>query len=409
VKDLSRFNNFDLIRLIAAAQVMYNHSIIWLHIPQLSAIEGLVDMFPGVPIFFVVSGFLVTRSFVQNDGRLGRYAVNRALRIYPGLWANILVILVLLTATGSMTAAMVSPAFFEYQLGQFVFGSEVYGYLLSNFGYDHSPGHFFSHGYPSGVCWTINVELGFYVLVPVLFSRAVRERRCLLNTVIVLAAVGSIGASAFTAHALKATPNALSNYFLAYGPLPYLWVFLLGAGAYLNWDRLAFVFEDRFASWLSAYLVFAMIDVYGIGSPTVDLARATPLVALKAVLLAGTVLSFAHSCRRLAAPLRGVDLSYGLYLYHMPIIFVMIGLGLHDSVWLWPLIYLCAAVAAALSWFLIERPALAFKRTLGTWTVRSDMVTLRAERSSILSDIGLHFNARLRRFRNGSASEDETT
>jgi hypothetical protein len=72
VKDLSRFNNFDLIRLIAAAQVMYNHSIIWLHIPQLSAIEGLVDMFPGVPIFFVVSGFLVTRSFVQNDGRLGR-------------------------------------------------------------------------------------------------------------------------------------------------------------------------------------------------------------------------------------------------------------------------------------------------------------------------------------------------
>ena len=359
--NFDRRNNFDLIRLLAAAQVIYNHTMVWLHAPPARSIEGLVDMFPGVAVFFVVSGFLVTQSFVRSDGRIGRYAINRALRIYPGLWLNFLVILAMLAATGSLTLAMISPRFFVYQAAQFIFGSDVYGSVVSNFGYDFSPGHLFAW-YPSAVLWTINVELGFYILVPLVFGAAIRKRRWLLNAAIALGAAGSLWASTIMAHAVKVAPNATDTVLLAYGPLPYFWIFLLGAAVSLNWDRLRFLFEDQVFAWLCGYLLLAVICIYGFGGPMVDFTRVKPLVVIKMIALAGTVLAFAHSWRGLASVLRGADISYGLYLYHMPIVFTLVGLGFRGGAWTWPLVYGGAACAAAASWILVERPALAFKR-----------------------------------------------
>ena len=61
-----RNNNFDLIGLFAALQVAIIHTIAHLdldiHIP-------LLEYFPGIPIFFFVSGFLINLSFE----RLGSY------------------------------------------------------------------------------------------------------------------------------------------------------------------------------------------------------------------------------------------------------------------------------------------------------------------------------------------------
>jgi peptidoglycan/LPS O-acetylase OafA/YrhL len=215
--------------------------------------------------------------------------------------------------------------------------------------------------------WTINVELGFYVLVPLLFTRYIRQRRWLLNTMLVTAAAASIWASSIKAHLLKVDGSALSTYLLAYGPLPFLWVFLLGASGYLNWDRVRPWIVGRFGTWLSAYLLLTLIDIYGFGAPTVDLMKVTPLVVMKTILLAGTVLSFAYSFRRLSSVLKGIDLSYGLYLYHMPLIFVLLGFGFRESVWLWPVVYASTAGVAGLSWFLVERPTLALK---ARWRLR---------------------------------------
>lgn len=59
-------NNFDLIRLAAASQVMVIHSIHNLGIETSRALEMLefaLSFFPGVPIFFVISGYLVSASY----------------------------------------------------------------------------------------------------------------------------------------------------------------------------------------------------------------------------------------------------------------------------------------------------------------------------------------------------------
>ena len=67
MKDIFKVNNFDLIRLIAALQVVFDHCLDHLKIDQkwffLSEISRL---FPGVPIFFFVSGFLISKSYENN-------------------------------------------------------------------------------------------------------------------------------------------------------------------------------------------------------------------------------------------------------------------------------------------------------------------------------------------------------
>lgn len=48
-------NNFDLIRLFAASQVMVGHAVAHMKLPFPVFAEYLLNAFPGVPIFFVVS------------------------------------------------------------------------------------------------------------------------------------------------------------------------------------------------------------------------------------------------------------------------------------------------------------------------------------------------------------------
>ena len=58
-------NNFDLVRLFAASQVLVLHAAYLLKVAPapdtpLGAAFDVLGWFPGVPIFFIVSGFLIT-------------------------------------------------------------------------------------------------------------------------------------------------------------------------------------------------------------------------------------------------------------------------------------------------------------------------------------------------------------
>src|ERR1700722_1498519 len=77
-------NNFDLIRLAAALQVAFIHAAADLGVAAPWPLRPIAEWFPGVPIFFFISGFLISKSFEKNSV-VREYAQNRFLRIYPGL------------------------------------------------------------------------------------------------------------------------------------------------------------------------------------------------------------------------------------------------------------------------------------------------------------------------------------
>ena len=54
-----RHNCINLIRIIAAFQVAYGHMVIHMHINVSPVINRVFGYFQGVPLFFLLSGFLI--------------------------------------------------------------------------------------------------------------------------------------------------------------------------------------------------------------------------------------------------------------------------------------------------------------------------------------------------------------
>ncbi|KZZ60966.1 hypothetical protein A3762_14930 [Oleiphilus sp. HI0125] len=84
-RPLLRNNNFDLLRLIAALQVAFVHGVDHFKVEMPETLMTVIAAFPGVPIFFVISGFLISAAYDRTPS-MRTYAINRLLRIYPALW-----------------------------------------------------------------------------------------------------------------------------------------------------------------------------------------------------------------------------------------------------------------------------------------------------------------------------------
>ena len=76
LKNQFRVNNFDLLRIIAASQVVLGHTVGHLDIDHPWG-WSLVEAFPGVPIFFGVSGFLISASYERSSSLVSSVSVAR--------------------------------------------------------------------------------------------------------------------------------------------------------------------------------------------------------------------------------------------------------------------------------------------------------------------------------------------
>jgi peptidoglycan/LPS O-acetylase OafA/YrhL len=340
-------NNFDLIRLLAACQVVANHAIVWLHLPIPNASRFLLGLFPGVPIFFVISGFLIASSLMQRRG-LKTYFWNRFLRIYPGLWLNLILIVALLYSAGVILYP--SDPNLYYFLGTLAAsGSTILSSIFTDdyiFQWNANTLPFF----PGGALWTIPIELSFYIVLPLLLMSKAR----------LIIAFGTIVVSLAFAALFGGDPGPWWTVTC----LPYLWMFLLGTTAYLCWHNIKRAFEGTFLLWLTAYISFSSSL-----SVVLDYQNPTMKIFFSLILLAGTTLSFAHTMPALSSILKRQDLSYGIYLNHMPIVMVFMKLNLTNNPWLWIALLATTFMVAAASWFLIERPALKLK----SWAAKRDL------------------------------------
>ena len=351
---LSRHNNFDLIRLLAAYQVVAMHVSEHLKV----AVPNVFTFFPGVWIFFIVSGFLITAS-LAHCATFTEYLRNRVLRIYPGLWAMTLVTVVLLMAFGQITAATPKLALFGYVLGQ----STVFQPLRGD-GLFRS----FGTGSVNGVLWTLTTELQFYLLLPVLLwacNRLPRYRMLVMFAVLLASfALYEFELRPWTDPAFDRSHWPGKFLTLLYISIPtHVFGFLIGTIFYLQLPRLFRLVQGKFLWWALGYAAFVLLVWKGFGLAGWNLEK-NPLAMLsQRVLLAGVIFSAAYSRTGLAhALLRGNDISYGVYVYHMLVVNSLLQLGLFGS---WPygvITVLVTALVAFASWRWVERPALRLKR-----------------------------------------------
>ena len=326
------------------------HAWGWLKMPIPHEVIKLLALFPGVPIFFVISGFLITRTFLDRDGKLGPYFINRALRIYPALWLNLAIILAAMTAAGVIFRTDDISAWIGIiaATGSTALASVAAGVPLLHW---NAIVPFF----PGGVLWTIPVEIGFYLLVPLIFLKPLRETRS--GAALSIAAWGA--ASIVLAVWQSTAQSALMDSMV----LPYLWIFLLGALATIFWREVAVFLVGRFWLWLTLYLG-SSYALYFLGFDGANFKLPTVIVVTQTILLAGCVVSFAFSPHRPGSILRGNDISYGIYLNHFPLVMAFMAAGWTGSTLLLiPMVVVTALVATA-SWRFIERPALRLKQRI---------------------------------------------
>jgi peptidoglycan/LPS O-acetylase OafA/YrhL len=338
-----RRNNFDALRLVAAASVVFSHSfliadgtqdhepLIWLTGNQ--SILGLV----GVFVFFAISGFLVTQSF-EETGDAWRFLAKRALRIFPGLFvATVLSAFVLAPAVTTLwpSAFFSIAAPWKYVLGNTLLDQTVH----------ELPGVMFVNN-PIGLeingsLWTLRLEFAMYLMVLVLGVL----RLLTLRVALLLVAFGVVDL-----HFSLLDPTEKWGWFFQ---LLSNWGWLVGffaAGMMLYKLRHTRIFDGRIALLALAGLILS-----------VPLRQFLVLFPLFGCYLA---LWLALTPRLPVIPVaRFGDLSYGIYIYGWPVEQGAAWLLGGQVMW-WQVFLVALPVAAAiafLSWHLVERPALRLK------------------------------------------------
>lgn len=298
-------NSFNAIRLLAAIQVVYMHSVAHLQLTP-NLIFQIVAQFPGVPIFFATSGFLVLDSFIRRP-EIGSFCKARALRIYPALVVNILILEMVFAWAGGydpMKLGLVSDATFGIVFlttaSQYIASLVAGGYPYSDFG--------FFKTYPSGVLWTLAVELSFYVSIPI-FGQIAR-RKGLATVSYAILAMLSIGLLISISGLVSTPVNVTLLTFL-----PYFWMF--AAGMIFRLWVLDIPTAVRNCVIVVAGLALAVLTIVYDASwldwkfePAYDDIIRTALVCILTVFVGASPLLR-------SALLVKYDVSYGVYLWHM--------------------------------------------------------------------------------------------
>ncbi|MFM9876908.1 MAG: acyltransferase family protein [Rhodoglobus sp.] len=330
-----RLAGLDGLRAIAVLAVIVYHFV------PVAAPGGYL----GVDVFFVISGFLITSLLLGERARTGGVAVSRfwlrrARRLLPALTLVVLVC----GAAAALIGGDVLVHLGSQVLGAATFSSNWLSIAQGVSYFDGTSPELFRN------LWSLAVEEQFYLVWPVLFLLLLRVRwRWLRVAIVALLAVSSAVAMA----ALFTPPGDATRVY--FGTDTHSFGLALGAA-------LALAIEGRMpARWLSRTL--ALLGAIAAGA-LVALALAMPaddpfvtrgglaiVAALTALAIAGAVTPGSWLGRGLdVPPLRWIgERSYGLYLWHWPVLVLLLAIVPLDQPW-WVVPTAALAVTVAASW-----------------------------------------------------------
>jgi peptidoglycan/LPS O-acetylase OafA/YrhL len=357
-------NAFAFLRMCLATAVIFSHCFILGGFggdPLAQATNGRVTIgLAAVAMFFVLSGFLITRSALDSPS-IGRFLWHRFLRIFPGYWVAL-----------TVCAFVFAPIFAGIEYGAFlrVFSApwdRPQAYWLGNALMFHanfssissimtihpaSIAHLLGHN-PSpwvinGSLWSLPYECACYAAVAALtLTRLLRRHR----TLVLILFVSLIGLHEFDCLA----PREFNDWFPCRG-----FGVSVMLGLYFASGGTAFLFREKIP-FSAALFVSCLI------------ALVVSLLCGAFVMVAPLVLPYAFLWLALALPITRFDakgdFSYGTYIYAFPVQQALALLHIQRAGFT---IYLLCSLAvtllfAVLSYRFIEEPALRLKNVQARW------------------------------------------
>ena len=312
--------------------------------------------FISVDVFFLLSGFLITRLLVEEHLLTGRIAlvqfyIRRALRLFPAM----VVVLVACAVYGTIWLGH-DQAVRSYHD---VFATATYRKNWEQALHEQPPYGLLDHA------WTLSIEEQFYLLWPLVVIVAYRLAR---TRGVLIAALAGVVASACWRTLLWHTGTP--GYRLYYGLDTHADGLLLGCalGALtVLWPDLARVMRRRIVRWagpLALIVLLVLGNRLRLTSSGLD-SWGNPLIALLIAVGAADIYARGMVDRMLrVAPLVAFGrISYGLYLWHWPVFLVLNGARVPLAfVPLTALRFVVSVAFAVASFFLVEQPFLRLKR-----------------------------------------------
>jgi len=334
-------NRLTPIRLILAAAVMAEHAIIVTqgpgYLPPL-AVHGWSISFAAVNGFFILSGFLIAGS-IERRRDIFAYISSRFLRIMPAL---VFLALVAVIVIGPVFTTASSEAYWS-SAETWIFPVQVLAFLDTSQG----PYGLFQDlpwaGEFSAPLWTLRYEMLAYVGAAALFFLPLPWGR--MSHLVILAATSAIYLAVSLwwgdAPAFVVSSARLSAAF-SLGMVAYSWRNLLPVSPWIAVVALPLWWASGSMPWAETFLNLALMS-----------------------LLFWLAL----------APLQGLptwskipDWSYGVYIWHYPIMQLTIWINREaEPVLVAAIGFPASILLAAFSWTFVEKPALAQKSRLSRY------------------------------------------
>lgn len=320
-------NNFDFLRLYLSLSVLWHHFYYLMNAVPSNNILNVFDAETAVRAFFVISGALIWKSATRTDSYKS-FFYKRFFRIFPAY----------------ITVLILSVAF-----SYFIFDAEFHSiikYFLWNITtlnfMEPCIGNVYSEHITcaqNASLWTIKIEVLYYLFVLIVFYFFNKSSFYIYVTLSVFS---------FLLHLIVVYFNMYSLSVSVVNQIPFL-LFYFFLGSILN---------DIFKGlkpWLNLIIFITFSLLYYMNE------FFYPFFVVSFVFFIAYAIPIHLNVNKLG------DVSYGVYIYHFPIIHFLVALGLYNdfpndiSVILTAIIVM---VVSFLSWHMIENPSLNYSKKL---------------------------------------------
>ena len=317
-------NCFDLLRLLSALHVMTQH--ILRHILHVET-PPYFNWWSGVVVLFCISGFLIPASMERSKG-IGEFLKKRVLRIIPSLWICIIIGVLVAAA---FCGIVFNGTFWTWFIGQLCF---IRDFPQPDFISAFGVGNF------QGNLWTMIYTVQFYLITALIYKPLKNRGIGVWIGVLVF----SMALNIVTPMVQSSVPVAVKNV-ISHTCLPFFYIYFTGWFIY-RWRETIVPLLCR-AKILLALLIIGRGIWLMNGLPRWGEYQDMAIILLLIMLTIGIGYSFGKLRFR-------IDLSYGLYLYHMIVVDVFVHLGLTGNIAYVLAVYGISVVIAFITYYLVD-------------------------------------------------------
>ncbi|WP_186826858.1 acyltransferase family protein [Seonamhaeicola algicola] len=328
-------NNFDFLRVVFATTVALSHLIELSNVNELKIFSSIFNTRLAIDGFFIISGFLIAKSY-QNTTSTKQYILRRIKRIVPAY----AVVIILSALCFSLISSMSTSSYFT--------NPQFYTYLLANLSFQNYiepclPGVFQNNIIcaVNGALWTIKIEEAFYLLIP-LFYWLINKKRI---NIYVLSSIIFIVSVVYFSYFVN-----INMYRIAKQLPGALAFFVTGIMLY---HKFSFFNKWKHHIIVPCLFLFILEYVY------------FETYLLKPATFGFMIFYIAYNFKFLNNFGKYGDFTYGIYIYHFPLIQTFVYLGLFNNLNPYVASFITLTITlilSVISWYFIELPNLSDSR-----------------------------------------------